>query len=126
MIGLGTYAYFWQHEQGLSLVGAFEDTVAQGVGLFQICDYAPLLEMSDAELRAAADRARELGLVIELGTKGVEPEHLRRFLALAEIFGAKLVRGMVLRDQLENAVAYLTEVAPAYEQAGVELAIGQR
>ena len=28
MIGLGTYAYFWQHAEGLSLIGAFEDTNA--------------------------------------------------------------------------------------------------
>ena len=123
MIGLGTYAYFWQHEQGLSLTGAFEDTKAQGVDLFQICDYAPLLEMSAEELTAAADRARELGLVIELGTKGVEPDHLRRFLDLARIFDAKLVRGMVMRDQVSDAVTWLREIAPSYEAAGVELAL---
>ncbi|NKF32832.1 sugar phosphate isomerase/epimerase, partial [Pseudomonas sp. BGM005] len=71
MIGLGTYAYFWQHSdrapEPLSLVGAFEDTRAQGVDLFQICDYAPLDRMSDAELRDAAAAARDLGLTIELG-----------------------------------------------------------
>ena len=47
MIGLGTYAFFWQHsdrvDEPLSLIGALEATRAQDVGLFQICDYAPLL-----------------------------------------------------------------------------------
>ncbi len=51
--------------------------------------------MSDAELRDAAAAARDLGLTIELGTKGIEPEHLRRFLQLAEVFEARLVRSML-------------------------------
>ncbi len=33
--------------------------------------------MTDAELRDAASAARDLGLTIELGTKGIEPAHLR-------------------------------------------------
>lgn len=123
MIGLGTYAYFWQHAEGLSLTGAFEDTRAQGVELFQICDYAPLLEMTDAQLREAAAAARGLGLAIELGTKGIEPEHLLRFLDLAEIFDARLIRGMVLRDQAEDAAGLLRRVSGSFEAAGVELAL---
>ena len=123
MIGLGTYAYFWQHAEGLSLAGAFEDTRAQGVDLFQICDYAPLTEMTGAQLREAAGIARELGIAIELGTKGVDPEHLRRFLDLAGVFEAKLVRGMVLRDQAGNAAELLGQVAGSFEDAGVELAL---
>nr|BFF24636.1 hypothetical protein GCM10025732_26010 [Glycomyces mayteni] len=99
MIGLGTYAFFWQHsdrmERPLSLVDAFEATRELDVSLFQICDYAPLETMSDRELREAAAEARGLGLRIELGTKGIEPERLSRFLAVAEIFDAKLLRSMV-------------------------------
>ena len=84
MIGLGTYAFFWQHSDRapapLSLIDAFETTRELGVDLFQICDYAPLETMDDAELADAAAAARDLGLTIELGTKGIEPEHLARFL----------------------------------------------
>jgi hypothetical protein len=72
VIGLGTYAFFWQHsdrmhEQGLeplTLIGALEATRALDVDLFQICDYAPLEHMSDAELEDAASAARDLGLTI--------------------------------------------------------------
>jgi sugar phosphate isomerase/epimerase len=131
MIGLGTYAYFWQHSdrvpEPLSLIGAFEDTRAQGVDLFQICDYAPLEQMSDAELRDAADAARDLGLTIELGTKGIVPEHLSRFLDLAGTFGAHLVRSMLYgpdsRPSLAEAETWLRRTLPAYEAAGVTLAL---
>ncbi len=131
MIGLGTYAYFWQHSDRapdpLSLIGAFEDTRAQGVDLFQICDYAPLDSMSDAELRSAASAARDLGLTIELGTKGILPEHLSRYLAFAEIFEARLVRGMLYgpdsRPGLAEAETWLRSSIRAYESAGVTLAL---
>ena len=127
MIGLGTYAYFWQHAEGLSLVGAFEDTRAQRVDLFQICDYAPLEQMTDAELRDAASAARDNGLTIELGTKGIEPERLERFLALAEIFDARVVRSMLYgpesRPSLDDARRTLADAMPAYEAAGVSLAL---
>src|SRR5687768_1621560 len=98
MIGLGTYAFFWQHSdrvpEPLSLVGAFEATRELGVDVFQICDYDPLAAMTDAELAHAAAAARDLGLTIELGTKGLEPDRLARFLELAAVFDATLVRSM--------------------------------
>lgn len=131
MIGLGTYAFFWQHSdrapEPLSLVGAFEATTDLGVGLFQICDYAPLETMTDAELRVAASAARDLGLTIELGTKGVEPERLARFLELADAFDARLVRSMLngaaTRPTLAEAEEWLRHALPAFQSAGVVLAL---
>ncbi|MFT3797444.1 TIM barrel protein [Microbacterium sp.] len=131
MIGLGTYAFFWQHSdrvaEPLSLIGAFEATRELGVDLFQICDYAPLLEMSAPELQDAAAAARDLGLAIQLGTKGVEPAHLRRFLGPAEVFDARLVRSMLYgpgsRPTLDEARTWLEAALGAYESAGVTLAL---
>lgn len=131
MIGLGTYAYFWQHSdrapEPLSLIGAFEDARAQGVELFQICDYAPLERMTDRELSDAAAAARSLGLTIQLGTKGIRPDHLARFLELAEVFDARLVRSMVFgpdsRPDLAEASAWLRRAVPDFERADVTLAL---
>jgi sugar phosphate isomerase/epimerase len=131
MIGLGSYAFFWQHsdrvERPLSLTGAFEATRELGVDLFQVCDYAPLESMTDRELNDAAAAARDLGLSIELGTKGIEPERLTRFLELAEVFDARLVRSMVYgpdsRPSLEQAKTWLAAALPVYDAAGVTLAL---
>jgi 3-oxoisoapionate decarboxylase len=131
MIGLGSYSFFWQQSDknpnALSLAQVFKATKDLGVDLFQICDYAPLLELNDAELETAAATARDLGLTIELGTKGIEPENLELFLKLAKIFEAKLVRSMVYsptsRPTLEQAAQYLSQAMPAYEAAGVTLAL---
>ncbi len=131
MIGLGTYAFFWQHSdramQPLSLIGAFEATRALGVDLFQICDYAPLERMTDAELTYAAAAARDLGLAIQLGTKGIEPARLARFLELAAVFDAALVRSMLYgpdsRPTLAEAETLLRAAIPRFEAAGVTLAL---
>jgi len=131
VIGLGTYAFFWQHSDRarvpLSLVGAFERTRELGVDLFQICDHAPLEAMDAAELADAAAAARDLGLTIELGTKGVTPDRLARFLELAGIFGAALVRSMLTgpdgRPTRPEADRWLREAMPRYEGAGVTLAL---
>nr|WP_274637005.1 TIM barrel protein [Microbacterium bovistercoris] len=131
MIGLGTYAFFWQHSDGvpepLSLIGAFESTRELGVDLFQICDYAPLETMTDAEIRDAAAAARELGVTVQLGTKGIDPEHLARFLGRATVFGADLVRSMLhgpdSRPRLAEAEEQLRAVLPWYEASGVTLAL---
>jgi sugar phosphate isomerase/epimerase len=131
MIGLGTYAFYWQHSdlvpEPLSLVGALEATRELGVELFQVCDYAPLDTMSDAQLQDAAAAARDLGLRIQLGTKGLEPERLGRFLDLAGVFGATLVRSMVhgpdSRPTLAQADVWLRALLPAYEASGVTLVL---
>jgi sugar phosphate isomerase/epimerase len=131
MIGLGTYAFFWQHSdrvpEPLSLVGALEATRDLGVGLFQICDYAPLDTMDAHELADAASAARDLGIAIQLGTKGIEPDRLARYLDLAGLFGAVLVRSMLhgphSRPSLEQATAWLHRAMRAYEASGVALAL---
>lgn len=131
MIGVGSYSYFWRHservERPLTLVEEFEDARGMGVDLFQICDYAPLDRMSDAELRDAAKAARDNGLTIELGTKGIAPEHLSRFLGLAETFDARLVRTMVhgpdSHPSLDEAATWLRRSVPSFEKAGVSLAL---
>jgi sugar phosphate isomerase/epimerase len=131
MIGLGTYAFFWQHSdqvpEPLSLIGVFEATKELGVDLFQICDYAPLEDMTGAELADTAAAARDLGLTIELGTKGVEPHRLTRFLDVASAFDTTLVRSMLYsadtRPTLDQAEEWLRAVLPSFEDAGVDLAL---
>ena len=131
MIGLGSYAFFWQQSEKnpapLTLVEAFRATKDLGVELFQICDYAPLLEMNQGQLEAASAEARALGLTIELGTKGIEPAHLEVFLNLAKIFDAKLVRSMVYsptsRPTIAQALEHLKAAMPKFEAAGVTLAL---
>lgn len=131
MIGFGTYTFFWEgSEQAparLDVIGMIERTADAGVGLFQICDDARIETMSDDELRRVAEVARDRGVVLELGTKGIAVAHLERFLEIATILGAGLLRSMVTsgddRPSADEAVARLRQVLPAFEAAGVTIAL---
>jgi hypothetical protein len=97
LLGLSTYAYFWRMSDRVPTPMSLDDVLRDaashdGVDLVQVCDHLPLDTASDerlAELKALAD---DLGLVLEVGTRGTAPEHLARYLHVAEHLGATLVR----------------------------------
>ncbi|GAB3756691.1 sugar phosphate isomerase/epimerase family protein [Microlunatus parietis] len=130
-LGLGSYAYFWRHSERapepLTLADELRQTWDAGLDLFQICDYAPLLDFTEAELRATRAVADDCGVELELGTKGVAVDHLTRFAELAVILNARLVRSMVLpadRDAgLAEVEAGLRQVLPRFAEAGIVLAL---
>lgn len=131
MIGLSTYSFFWQHSERapepLTLPAMLRRTRDLGVDLFQVCDYLPLLAYSAAELRGLRSLADELGLTLELGTRGIGADHLATFLSLADALGASLVRSMVNsvehRPTMAEAEELLRVSVPSYESAGVTLAL---
>jgi sugar phosphate isomerase/epimerase len=131
VIGLGTYAFFWRWhpsaERPLTLSEMVAQTAAAGAGVFQICDYPAIEQLADAELDALRRQAEQSGVALELGTRGIGTDHLQRYLALAQRLGARLVRSMINsgdhRPDRAEAEALLTAAVPAYEQAGVTLAL---
>jgi sugar phosphate isomerase/epimerase len=130
-IGLSTYAFFWQLSDRmsapLSIHRAIERTAELGVDLFQICDYAPLTTMSDSDLAAVAATARAAGVRLEVGTKGIRPEHLRRFLHIADALDATLLRTMFTSPghspTADESERLLRDALPEFEKAGVRIAI---
>ena len=131
MIGLSTYSFFWQWSERapepLTLPQMLEQTAEWGVRLFQICDYPPVEGYSESQLLELAGRARELGITLELGTKGIEPDILRTYLAMAKTLGVTLIRSMLYspssRPSLDDAKRMLREVMSEFEAAGVQLAL---
>ena len=131
MIGLSTYAFFWQISdrapKPLSLQDVLSRTRDLDAQVFQICDYQPLHAYSDAQLRDLKKYADDLGVTLELGTKGIKTEHLTNYLRMAEQLGAKVIRSMVTapdhRPSLAEAEALLKESMPAFEASGVTVAL---
>ncbi|MFJ6537330.1 sugar phosphate isomerase/epimerase family protein [Paenarthrobacter sp. NPDC091711] len=130
-IGLSSYAFFWQLSdqvsQPMSIHDALRKAADLGVDLFQICDYAPLETMNDDELAAVRTTADGLGITLEVGTKGIHPEHLRTFLHIAQVLGSDLLRTMFNvpghTPDNEEAVQIFTDVLPEFEAAGVRIAV---
>jgi sugar phosphate isomerase/epimerase len=63
-----------------------------GAGVVQIADNLPLDRFAAGELRALRNQAENAGLVLEAGTRGVDPEHLHKYLKIASALGSRLVR----------------------------------
>jgi len=132
LLGLSTYAYFWRMSDRvpspMSLDDALRDAASHdGVDLFQICDHLPLDTATDERLASIRSLAADLGLTLEVGTRGTRPEHLARYLHVAQQLGATLVRSMWTSgdDQPDAAETErrLRQALPAYERAGVTLAL---
>lgn len=131
MIGLSTYAYFWRwsprNPDPMDLPQMLSDARAEGADLFQICDYPPLGRMSREDLKGIRQKARDLDLVLELGTRGVSAGHLLGYLDIAEQLGARLLRSMVQKTAegpyLTQVAGEVTQVLPEFERRGVTLAL---
>ncbi|KOT94125.1 MULTISPECIES: sugar phosphate isomerase/epimerase family protein [Streptomyces] len=129
--GISTYAYFWRISsrapEPMSLPDMLRDTAELGGEVFQICDYAPVESCDRAELADLRATAGDLGLTLELGTRGIRPGHLLKYLDTAGELGVTLVRSMLNtaghRPGTAEAVALLKEAVPRYAAAGVTLGL---
>ncbi|MFE6889063.1 sugar phosphate isomerase/epimerase family protein [Streptomyces sp. NPDC057694] len=129
--GISTYAYFWRISERapkpLSLLDMLVDTKELGGQVFQICDYPAIESYDAARLADVKDAARDLGLTLELGTRGIAPEHLLKYLDMAAQLDVTLVRSMThtpsLRPSVDEAAALLGESVPRYAAAGVTLGL---
>ncbi|MFB6977929.1 sugar phosphate isomerase/epimerase family protein [Streptomyces scopuliridis] len=129
--GLSTYAYFWRISsrapKPLTVERMLVNTRELGGEVFQICDY-PLIETYDdvrlADIRATAE---DLGITLELGTRGIGREHLARYLELAGKLDVTLVRSMMNtaehRPDTAEATALLRASVPTYAERGVTLGL---
>jgi sugar phosphate isomerase/epimerase len=130
-IGLGTYSFFWRHSSRvadpLDLAGMFEATAALDVDVFQICDYPQLETLPDNELTDLATIATHLGLNLEVGFRGIRAWQLENYLRIARLLDVRLVRSMLFtatdRPSFAEAQDELVDAIPAYEAAGVTLAL---
>jgi sugar phosphate isomerase/epimerase len=133
-LGIGTYAYMWsigfegaRPEEPLDVLGLLGKARELGIGVVQIGPNLPLGNLGDERLQAVIDRAREWNLDLELGTRGLETEHLRAQIAMAGRLGATLLRTV---PEIGGAVptpgemaAYLRKIEPELADAGVRLAM---
>jgi sugar phosphate isomerase/epimerase len=134
LAGIGSYTYPWaigvpgyEPEQPLGVVALLERATALGVGVVQVCDNLPLDAMDEPLLARVQERAAHLGLRLEVGTRGIEPFRLERYLELARRLGSPLVRTVTDRGEhrpsADEVVHTLRPVLPRFADSGVVLAI---
>jgi sugar phosphate isomerase/epimerase len=133
-IGIGSYTFPWSIGRGTNLpalpmppLRLIEKAVELEISLVQICDNRPLDRLTEAELAHFARYARERGVRIEVGARGIASNHLRRYLQLAVFFHSPMVR--IVTDTadhhpgIDEIVTRISSVMGDYEAAGISLAL---
>jgi sugar phosphate isomerase/epimerase len=133
-LGIGSYAYYWATGapgyppiSPLTAHDLIDKAVAFGVRLVQIDDNLPLHTLSFADVKALVAHARDMSIELEIGTRGIQPELLRQYVALASSVGSPIVRTVIddagRHPSPDEVVATLQTIVPDYESADITLAI---
>lgn len=133
-LGISTYTYGWAvgapgkvPDHPLTELDLLERAKGFGLRLVQFGDNLPLHELPEERLQALARQAKELGISLELGARRLTPEHLHRYLDLAERLGAKVLRFVVeapgYAPDLPEIISLLKEAVPVLEQKGLTLGL---
>ena len=128
-LGIGSYTYGWAVGAPcpMTAMDLLNRAAALGVGLVQVADNLPLHALSDGDLDRFADRASGMGIRVEVGTRGIAPDHLRTYLHLAQRLGSPILRVVIdsadHRPPVDEIVGTLQALMPAFERGGVVLAI---
>lgn len=134
-LGISSWSYPWAigvpgypaPENPLTALELLEKAKNLSVKVVQIADNLPLHRLSSNELTALRDTAEEYGIELEVGTRGVEPVHLRQYLQIAQFLNASLLRTLThtatSQPDLSQIEIWLREVLPDFAQAGVVIAL---
>ena len=133
-LGLSSYAYAWAigvpgypPAQPMDACNLLRATHTLGVNLLQIADNLPLHTLEEAEIAELDRLARELGVAVKVGTRGMAPAHLFRYLDLSVQLGSPILRLIVDSQDDRPSVPEITqrvrELLPRLERDGITLAI---
>jgi sugar phosphate isomerase/epimerase len=134
-LGISSYTFVWgvgvpgypPPVRPLSAEALIDRAVELGVKVLQIADNLPLDLLDEAALDLLAQKARQRRIDIEVGTCGIEPKHLEKYLALAIRLNSPLVRVVIDTDDCRpspaDVVAMLRKALPGYRRANLCLAI---
>jgi len=140
-LGLDTYSYryaagLWDytpHENAPMTVEHYLEKAAElGLDGLQLCDARHLDSLEYGYVSKLRERAEALGLYLELGTGGTNPDHLQSMVRTAHVLGSPVVRTFVGKPRLTTAEAMsgllsatareVAEVRPVCERYGIALA----
>lgn len=135
VLGLGTYGVAWamgvpgydQPAAPMDAFGLLRFADDLGLRLVQIADNLPLHTLTETQRRALRDEAQKRGIAVEVGTRGIQTDHLRQYLEIAKVFNSSLLRVVVDTKEHhpspEEVVSLIRVVLPELEAAGITLAI---
>jgi sugar phosphate isomerase/epimerase len=134
-LGIGSYTFTWAAgvpghppKRPMNALALLRRAVELEVRVVQFCDNLPLVALPRQELEEVAGFARERGIALELGTRGIKDcDTLLAHLNLARQLGSPFLRVVVDSRGDEpspsEVVDRLRPLMPAFVSAGIKLAI---
>jgi sugar phosphate isomerase/epimerase len=133
-VGIGTFAFTWAigvpghpPPRPMQPLDFLKEAARLKAQVAQFADNLPLAACNPGELDAIAAFAREHGIDIELGTRGLLAGKLDAYLLLAKRFRAPFVRLAIdapsQQPSLEETARLLGPIANRYAASGVKIAI---
>jgi sugar phosphate isomerase/epimerase len=130
-LGISSWSYPWaigvskgpRLKKRLSAFDLLEKAAELGTGLVQIADNLPLEDLPWEALVKCKRFAIEHDIHMEVGTKGVDPKHLLKFLEIAHFMHSPIIRTMPAifgkRVDIAEVESNLRQVLPEFEKAGI-------
>jgi sugar phosphate isomerase/epimerase len=141
-LGLDTYSYclaagLWEHtpreNPPMTLDHFLQKAAELGLDGLQLADARHLDSLEYGYVSEVRRKADSLGLYLELGTAGTNPDHLDSMVRAAHVLGAPVVRTFVGKPRgtsgdemsriVAEAAAEIGQVVPLCERYGVALAL---
>ena len=97
-LGLTSYAFYWASKKSTQqtsydvVVNVLEKTSLMGLDVFQICENLPLQNWDTNDLKRLGAAARQQGIILEAGTRGLDEDNLRTYIKVANILGSHVLR----------------------------------
>jgi len=133
-LGINTFTFMWavglegaRPENPLSPSGLLDKARELGVGLVQMGPNLPLEVQSPSEIQDFSQKAQDLGIELEMGTRGLETRTIRRQVELCQQTGSQFIRtvpeigGRI--PPLPDLVRQLQRLRPILESEGIRLGL---
>ena len=132
--GISSYSYPWAigvpghpPPQPMTARQLLQEAERLKASRLQLADNLPVDQLPDPDWQALVRLAQEANIQLELGLRGLRPDRLLTYLALAQQSGSSFVRVVIDEKDYEprhqEIIQVIQEVLPLYRKAGVQLAI---
>lgn len=129
-IGMTSFAYRWALRQGFNrssklhvIVDLVEKTSTLGLGILQICENINL-DLSSKDYRTLRKAADDKGITLELGFVGMNRAIIRKYVKIADLLGAHLIRGYpITREPKKKTIEKIRHFLPFFKDREMVFAI---
>jgi sugar phosphate isomerase/epimerase len=126
-LGISSHSFGCSAAAGMTHIKLLEFARDNGIKTVQIAHNMPIHLLKEDKVNELRDFAAQNDIEIELGTIGLKPEILIRYIELCDYFDCKLLR--VITDMegyaptVEQSIGILNEFKPVVESKGIKIAI---